>query len=211
MMNTNPRPDGKSSLTAPNSTVQLRIQALDEVLEAILQTSSRKNTGPGHQRQQTATADHQNRDMKGDIIRQILPLIEPAITSADQAQRVMDSKIVKDYYDPYLQGINIAESMSNLGKERKNQLNAQTDDELFDLSRIREFRAQLQQLVDGDEDQGDAKTHRDRVMTFLTEQYPPYQTEKGQEQLDDEFEKGGQTNLKMKRYQVKSKQRILVE
>ena len=51
----------------------------------------------------------------------------------------MDSQIVKDYYDPYLQGINIAESMSILGKERKNQLDAQTDDELFDLSRIREF------------------------------------------------------------------------
>ena len=148
--------------------------------------------------------------MKEDIIRQILPLIEPSITSADQTQQVMDSQIVKDYYDPYLQGINIAESMSNLGKEGKNQLNAE-DDELFDLSRIREFRARLQHLADGDEDQGEGKTYQERVMTFLTEQYPPYQTEKGQEQPDDEFEKGGQTNPKVKRYQVKSKQRILVE
>ena len=102
----------------------------------------------------------------------------------------MDSQIVKDYYDPYLQGINIAESMSILGKERKNQLDAQTDDELFDLSRIREFRARLRQLVDGDEDQGEAKTYQERVMTFLTEQYPPLEAEKGQEQPNDEFEQG---------------------
>ena len=80
--------------------------------------------------------------------------------------------MTRDQHDPYLQGINIVESMSILGKKRKGQVDAHGEDELFDLTRIREFQTQLELLVD-DEDSRGAKTYPDRVMTFLTEQYPP--------------------------------------
>ena len=117
--------------------------------------------------------------MKEDIIRQILSLIEPSVTSADQDQRDKDSKTVQDQCDPYLQGINIVESMSILGKKRKSHLETRGDAEMFDLSKIREFQNQLEHLIAGEEYDG-TKPYQDWVMTFLTEQYPPTHAEKGQ-------------------------------
>lgn len=208
-MNKNPRLDEKLSLTTPSSTNYLQIQALDDILEAILQSGLRKNAIPGHQYQQSAAVDQRQIDMKEDIMRQILSLIEPPTASADQSQEVADSQIAKDLHDPYLDGINIVEGMSILGK-KKDQLDAHVNEDMFDLTRIRAFEEKLRQIVD-DEDPIGTETNRDRVMTFLTEQYPPNPVERGQDPFDDDFEEGRQGNSQKKRYQVMAKQRILVE
>jgi len=186
-MNKNPRLDEKLSLTAPSSTNYLQIQALDDILEAILQGGLRKNTISSHQYQQSAAVDQRQIDMKDDIMRQILSLIEPPTASADLGQEGANSQSTKDLHDPYLDGINIVEGMSILGKKKKGQLDAHVNEELFDLTRIREWEEKLRQIVD-DEDPVGAETYRDRVMTFLTEQYPPNPAEKGQDPLEDDYE-----------------------
>jgi len=75
--------------------------------------------------------------------------------------------------------------MSILGKKKKGQLDAHINEELFDLTRVREWEEKLRQIVDDEEPAG-AEAYQDRVMTFLTEQYPPNPAEKAQARFDDE-------------------------
>jgi len=97
-MNKNPRLDEKLPLNTANSTNYLQIQALADILEAILQNGLRKNTTSGHQYQQSEAVDQRQIDMKDDIMRQILSLIEPPTASADQGQEAADSQITKDLH-----------------------------------------------------------------------------------------------------------------
>ena len=77
--------------------------------------------------------------------------------------------------------------MSILGKKKKGQLDAHVNEELFDLTRIREWEEKLRRII-YDEDEVGTDDYRDRVMTFLTEQYPPNPAEKGQDPFDDDDE-----------------------
>ena len=175
LLNKTPKTEsGQARGPAPTSASQeqLGVQALADVLDTVLQGNRRTKPGQAPQEDKyVEPAGH--KELKEDIINQILPQYLPRFgdTNAPEEPKLPESKILQDKGNRYLKGIDVSSLMQYPSEQSENNSSSKDFivEHLFDLSTIQSFIRRLQSLAAGVDNQA---IPEDRIMTFLTEQYP---------------------------------------